>query len=266
MAILVRTNTDANNFLDAAGIARTEANGSIILGIHQLTTDLKQYGLWDKMKVIYPMVGQAGVSSSFQYNLKDPNTFRGTFSGSWTFSTTGAKPNGISGNGTGGTANGYFDTKLNWYTHTDLNNVAFGAYWTDWPDPVNNAQYYGVYSSATTIALIRGLNGTSDNYINDTGVGQVFSAGNGLHAMSRVNSTEITHYLNTTVNTRAANSTGKANLNFWFGGTNGTPVSFNSFQSYNLAFAFISEGLNTTEWTSFYTAVQRFQTTLGRQV
>jgi hypothetical protein len=54
MAILLRTNTDANNFLDAAGIARTEANGSIILGICQLTTDLKNYGLWDKMKVIYP--------------------------------------------------------------------------------------------------------------------------------------------------------------------------------------------------------------------
>jgi hypothetical protein len=46
------------------------------------------------MKAIYPMVGQAGVSSSFEVNLKDPNTFRGTFSGSWLYSDTGVTGNG----------------------------------------------------------------------------------------------------------------------------------------------------------------------------
>lgn len=261
-------NTATFDFLDAAGIPATNTNGPIVRGIADLTTDLKAYRLWDKMKVIYPMVGLPGISSSFEVNLKDPGQFRGTFNGNWIFTSSGAKPSGSSGNGTGDSANGYFDTKLNWDTHTDLNNVAFGAYWTDWPDPVNNGQYYGVNGGAGAYALIRGLNGTSDNYVNDTGPTpvQIYAAGNGLHAMSRINSTEATHYLNTNVNTQAANSTSKANLNFWFGATNGTPVGFNSFQSYNLAFAFISEGLNTTEWTSFYTAVQKFQTTLGRQV
>lgn len=268
MAILVRENTDANKFFNAAGIAKTESNGSIIIAISQLTTDLKSYGIWDKMKAIYPMVGQAGVSSSFEVNLKDPTRFRGTFNGNWTFTNTGAKPDGFSDNGTNpGGANGYFDTKLNWNTHTDLNNVAFGAYWTDYPDPVNNAQYYGVYTGniSTGVAMVRGLNGTSDNYINSNFVGQIFSAGNGLHAMSRINSTEITHYLNSTANTQtAASLANKPDANFHFGGANNP--GFSSFQSYNITFAFISEGLDVTQWSNLYTAVQRFQTTLGRQV
>jgi hypothetical protein len=72
--------------------------------VNTLVTDLKIYNLWDKMKAVYPMVGQAGISGSFSYNLKDPNTFRGTFSGGWTFTSTGAKPNGTSA---------YMDTGLN---------------------------------------------------------------------------------------------------------------------------------------------------------
>ena len=268
MAIVVRENTDANKFFNAAGIARTEVNIPIIIAISQLTSDLRQYGLWDKMKAIYPMVGQAGVSSSFEVNLKDPNKFRGTYNGTWTFSSAGAKPSGFSGNGiTPGSSNGYFDTKLNWNTETDINNAAFGAYWNDYPDPVNNAQYYGAYTGniSAGAALIRGLNGTSDNYINSDYIGQIFSAGNGLHAMSRINSTQITHYLNTVVNTQtAAALAAKPNVNFHFGGINN--AGFNSYQSYNIAFAFISEGLDSTQWSNFYRAVQRFQTTLGRQV
>ena len=250
------TDTNLVNFVNA--IPPQQA-GAVVT----LVFDLKQYQLWDKMKAIYPMVGYPGDSSAFELNLKDINTFRGTFNGNWTFSNTGAKPDGFSGNGTDlGSANGYFDTKLNWNTHTDLNNVAFGAYWTDWPDPINNGQYYGITQNPN-YAAVRGLTeGRADNFINSAFVGQIFSAGNGLHAMSRINSTEITHYLNTTVNTQTANSTGKADSNFWFGAANG----INSFQSYNIAFAFISEGLDVTQWGNFNTAVQKFQTTLGRQV
>ena len=106
MAILLRPNPEAFNFLDAAGIARTEANGSIIIATCQLTTDLKNYGLWNKMKAVYPFVG--GTSGSHKFNLKDPRdldaAFRLTFSGSWIHSSTGATPDGTTA---------YADTKLN---------------------------------------------------------------------------------------------------------------------------------------------------------
>jgi hypothetical protein len=99
MYFVAKPNTDAFNFLDAAGITRTDNNSAIILGIANLTTDLKQYGLWDKMKAIYPMVG--GTSGSHKFNLKDPrdadSAYRLNFSGSWVHSSTGATPSGISG-------------------------------------------------------------------------------------------------------------------------------------------------------------------------
>jgi hypothetical protein len=242
----------------AAFFARVTTDGGTLsatekIATNQLVLDLKANSLWTLMKAIYPMVG--GSSSACKQNLKS-SSFTGTFTSGWTFSSSGAKSNGTSA---------YFNTNLNWNTYTDLNNAAFGAYWTDWKiagePPLGNAQYYGVLSGSN-LALIRGLNGTSDNYINNSSSGQIYSAGNGLHAMSRINSTQVTHYLNTNVNTQSAASTGKANLNFYFGGGNG----ITTFQYYNIAFGFISEGFNTTQWTNFYTAVQAFQTTLGRQV
>ena len=33
--------------------------------LYILVSDLQNYSIWDKMKAIYPMVGQTGISSSF---------------------------------------------------------------------------------------------------------------------------------------------------------------------------------------------------------
>jgi len=78
------------NFFTAARVLNITQRSAI----YQLVSDLQYYSIWDKMKAIYPMVGQADVSSSFEVNLKDPNTFRGTFSGSWLYSDTGVTGNG----------------------------------------------------------------------------------------------------------------------------------------------------------------------------
>jgi hypothetical protein len=43
----------------------------------------------------------------------------------------------------------------------------------------------------------------------------------------------------------------------------GTPTFYNSIQ---YAFAFLGEGLSTTEQPIFHSIIQAFQTTLGRQV
>jgi len=253
-SINVGYDADAQAFFDRVTAAGGTLSATEKIATNQLVLDLKANSLWTPMKAIYPMVGAS--SSACKQNLKS-SSFTGDFTSGWNFYSSGAKPNGTSA---------YFNTNLNWNTDTDLTNTAFGAYWTDWKiagePPLNNAQYYGVQSGSNQ-SLIRGLNGASDNYINSPFIGQVFSAGNGLHAMSRINSSQITHYLNTNVNTQTAGLTaGKPNLNFYFGGSNG--VTF--FQYYKIAFGFISEGFNTTQWANFYTAVQAFQTTLGRQV
>ena len=68
------------NFIQSAGIT----DETQMKAIGRLVGDLKFFNIWDKMKAVYPFVGQAGVSSSFQFNLKDPTTFKGTFNGTWT--------------------------------------------------------------------------------------------------------------------------------------------------------------------------------------
>ena len=80
-------------FFQAAGVLNLTQRSAI----YQLVSDLQGYSIWDKMKAIYPFVGQSNISSSFSYNLKDTSTFRGTFFGGWNFSSTGATPDGSTG-------------------------------------------------------------------------------------------------------------------------------------------------------------------------
>ncbi len=69
MAIAVGkiTNPETGNFIQSAGIT----DETQMKAIGRLVVDLKAYSLWDKMKAVYPFIGQPGVSSSFQYNLKE---------------------------------------------------------------------------------------------------------------------------------------------------------------------------------------------------
>ena len=83
---------DAQAFITAAGITDPTQQSAIIT----LVTDLKGYGLWTKMKAIYPFVG--GTATTHKFNLKNPldtdGAFRLSFSGGWTHSANGALPNG----------------------------------------------------------------------------------------------------------------------------------------------------------------------------
>lgn len=257
MAILVRTNTDANNFLDAAGIARTEANAPIVIGICQLTSDLKQYGLWNKMKAIYPMVGQAGVSSSFQYNLKNPNTFRGTFTGGWTFSSTGATPDG---------STGYMDTGLNASTNLDGANLHFSIYHNT---EGNSGYAFGCRTFNPRVSFAVRDN-TNNTRVVMTDVGQAFSVPNsdslGFWVLNKPDNTNITVYKqNATALTGNNTGTSLSNLNIFLSAVNASNVA-ESFDNKRVSFFSIGDGLTTTQASNFYTAVQRFQTTLGRQV
>ena len=252
MYFVAKPNTDAFNFLDAAGITRTDNNSAIIKGIADLTTDLRQYGLWDKMKAIYPFVGQAGVSSSFQYNLKDPNTFRGTFVGGWTFASTG-----VTGDGTSAYMNTNFDNTTGTLNSAHLSvylrtNINLGKAMIGGNDS-NGRHYLGQGNSFATI------NSAAEGNYNP-------SSYQGFHTIKRETSTETKQFYNGSLNTTSTIiSTGKVNVNFYVAArnTNGSPANYNNNQ---FAFVSIGDGLTDTQVANFYTAVQRFQTTLGRQV
>ena len=93
---------DANAFIAAAAITdRTQQSA-----IEKLVVDLKGYGIWTKMKALYPFVG--GTASQHKFNLKNPldtdAAYRLTFNGGITHSANGIKGNEV---------NGYYQTFLN---------------------------------------------------------------------------------------------------------------------------------------------------------
>ncbi len=252
---------DAQAFITAASITNPTQQSAI----NQLVVDLKGYGIWTKMKALYPFVG--GTASTHKFNLKDPRdldaAFRLVFNGGWTHSSTGATPNGT---------NGYADTYLIPSTTLTLNNTHLSVYsrtnnaqdridigseqasgnrmvmhikWSD-----NNA-YYDMYNQSTNrITYAMGSNASTGLFVNNR-------SSNILHNIWR-NGTKLATSTNAT-----SGSLPPAKMFLSALGSTGA-TSF--YSNRNLAFASIGDGLSDTEAANFYTAVQAFNTTLARQV
>ena len=238
---------DAQAFLTAAGIT----DATITSAINTLTLSLKANNLWTKMKAVYPFVG--GTASTHKWNLKNPldtnAAFRLTFVGGWIHSSIGAKGNGINANANtyilGGTNILKEDAGIGEYSTTEsVNTSAFGISSTfhihlRYPD---NNTYYRI--------------GDTVGYSTNNGTSKGF-----FHGYSNPTNSS-TAFFNGTLKNTFTGSTNFSALNVYFGG------DFNVFggDDRNLAFAFVSGGLNNTEASNLYTIVQTFQTTLGRSV
>ena len=251
------TDSDATAFLTAAGIT----NPTITSAINALVNDLKFYNLWDKMKAIYPMVG--GTASTHKWNLKDPRdldaAFRLTFYGGWTHSSTGALPNG-----TNGYADTYYNPRnsgqlnsahLSYYSRTDLGTsglqVDIGGY-------DGNSQWL-LYTYGNSSP--QGINGSFVNIP----YGAIIPT-NGFLLGQRLDNTTINYFhKGVKIQTLSNNSTNTPNLSIYLAARNdGGPVLVSSKEC---AFASLGDGnLTDSEAINFTTIVQKFQTTLNREI
>ena len=247
---------DAQAFITAASITDPTQQSAI----DTLVTDLKGYGIWTKMKAIYPFVG--GTASSHKFNLKDPRdldaAFRLVFNGGITHDA-----NGITGNG----VNSYADTQIalntlsrddnsgGIYSRSDLTGGAdFGIY-----NNANNGSFqFSIKSSGTWFTR----NGsTTVNALSNTD-------SRGFFQMTRRNSSEYRKAKN---NTKSTTLQGASDT---FTNTEIIPIcalrtsgTITSYSSRNYAFQYIGNtSLSDTELDNMNTAVQAFNTTLSRQV
>ena len=249
------TDADAQAFITAAAITDATQQSAI----NTLVTDLKTYGVWTKMKAIYPFVG--GTASAHKFNRKDPAdtdaAFRLVFSGGWTHSSTGALPNGINA-----FANTYLfpnsnltanNTHLSYYSRTNITGVTsmdIGSHWAP-----GRLQMTLAYNS----------NFESDQYNFSTGrVTTSITDTRGFFISSRINSTTHKAFRNSvqlgSTNTGSPGTIPSGIENVRIGGGNGF------WSSRQTAFASIGVGLTDTEAANVYTAVQAYQTTLSRNV
>jgi len=246
---------DAQAFITAAAITNPTQQEAI----NQLVLDLKGYGVWTKMKAVYPFVG--GTATTHKFNLKNPldtnAAFRLVFNGGWTHSSTGVTPNG-----TNAYANSFLtpsaqlslnSTHISYYSRTNSGTGnCFGAAnagltnRTLWQ--FSGATNYVSLYTAPADYFFYNLNSSSLLIANRT-ANNLSNAWQG--GVKRATSTNASVALTT--------------VPIYFGGNNANGTA-DSFSNAQCAFASIGDGLTDTEATNFYTAIQAFETTLGRSI
>jgi len=246
--------SSAISFFNATGITNTTQQDAI----DNLVRGLKDDGIWNKMKAIYPFVG--GTATTHKFNLKDPRdvdaAYRIVFNGGWTHSRNGAQPNGTNG-----------------FAETFFNPVAQSL-------PINDT-HFSIYSrtnNITTNVMIGNYSGGGFNQsnifsfiplfvrINSTNTATTITNTDilGLITASRISGTQTTTYKNTTAYLENNPSTAISNNSYRLGGNVG--IQPNLYDSNQYAFSTIGNGLTDTEAANLYTRVQAFQTALSRQV
>lgn len=241
---------DAQAFITAASITNPTQQSAI----NQLVVDLKGYNIWTKFKAIYPILG--GVASSHAVNLKTPGTFNLTFASGWTHSANGMTP-----------TNAYADTSLIPNSVLTLNSTHISCY-----TRTNTTVFAPLLSSENAVNYNNGL------FIWPKYSGNLFSVrinDNSSDAATAVTNTQGLHLATRTAanvkkyrhnNTQVlSNTTVSSALNtssIYIGASRNNA----DYSTHQIAFASIGDGLTDTDAANFYTAVQAYQTTLGRQV
>ncbi len=262
--------TDAQAFITAANITDSNQQSAI----NTLVVNLKSALLWTKMKVIYPFVG--GSAFSHKFNLKDPrddnSAFRLLFNNNWTHNSLGAKPDGISAY-----ANTFLTTPNSQFLVSSVHSSFYN---------VTNSSGGGAFPTGKTeigsgsTNTVMSLNVGSDTNLSMGGAcGGFVSAGvtlgsggdpRGFVHINRVSTLLIKTIKNGVI--LATNSTPVSNLpftgdlnigcNYFSDGS----TQRNQFSDRQAAFISFGSGLTDAESSTFYTIVQNYQTTLGRQV
>jgi len=239
---------DAQAFFDRVTAAGGTLSATEQTAVNTLTTSLKGYGIWSKMRVIYPMVGASSAACS--QNLKS-SSFTITFGGGETFTSTGVQY------GTDGVL-----VPLNLNTMNSINDISYGYYCRNDLSMVGSFGW-GVGGGILNEFWIKYGDGNRYGYIFDSANdGGVAGDSRGLNSISRIGSTTKYIQKNNTINTYTSTSSGTlSSRNFYFGrGSQG-----GEFGREN-AFGFVGDGLTSTNLSDLYTAVQAFQTSLSRQV
>jgi PKD repeat protein len=250
---------DAGAFLIAAAIT----DPTIIAAINVLVIDLKNAGLWSKMKAIYPIVG--GSAASHKYNLKDPRdldaAFRLSFSGGWVHSA-----NGMQGNASNTFANTFISpsAQLNQNsTHLSYYSRTAGVLSSAFVDMGSfSGSSIGTYSALSFNGLIYPTINTSES----SGGATPLTNRLGLKTINRFDSSNVKVFNNgVLVGTYARTSAPLISLNIFLGAYNIGGVA-GGITNLEYAFNSIGDGLTDAEVSTYNSIVQKFQTTLGRQV
>jgi hypothetical protein len=252
------SDADAYKFLVAANITSSMQ----ALAVNTLATDLKAGGVWTRLRAAYPFVG--GSASSHKFNLKDPrdanDAFRLQFNGGWTHTATG-----VTGNATDTWADTYFDPSvqqslssfhMSIYSRTNTSEYRYDMGNFDGTRENSmiyyNSEYYGNFGdtsggTGTNFARIPTTVTTGQFLVQIDGTGRDEGFRNGV-----------------LVNTVTSRPNYLVPRTLYLGANNSPTNRFPASKNY--AFASIGDAMTDAQALAYYQAVQKFQTTLNRQI
>jgi len=266
--------TEANSYLNrvvlSGGTGMTE---TISAATRTLFTTIVSDGLWDKLYAFYPILG--GVAASHSINAKySGGTYDLTFSGGWTHNSSG-----MQGNGT----NAFADTFLNPHTVIGSGNTSSLGIYVNLQGTVGNRTYdMGV---ATSDALLTNMWNIAAKRTSAAGNQTLFDAGTyDPSAYGRVSTTAETSASGMTIGsvrsssdrilyrngTSIATQTNTrtityASRNQIIGAQRSDIAGGVSYYSSNrYAFVFMGSGLTNTEIVNLSSAINTFETSIGR--
>ena len=246
---------DAQKYIDSAGITNATEKTAICNCVKQL----KDSSVWTKLDAIYPYLGST--SASCKWNLKNPvnsdTAFRLTFSGGWTFSSTGALPNGV---------NAYANTYWNSVANAGTTNASMGVYLRNNTADGAKIDIGFMRSSPTAISQI--LTRYGNEYygaINTNGAGGRIANTNtaGFFAVSTLALNNITVHKNGVNTPYFPPSTSSGNLNVFICARNldGSPIFYSDREH---MIDFLGDGLTGAELIKLYNIFTTFKTAVGR--
>jgi hypothetical protein len=210
---------------------------------------------------------QEQFAAAYKYNLKDPQdtdaAFRLKIFGSWTFTPTGAKPNGT---------NAYMDTALTPSVSLSANNIHLSYYSrTDSAYGTSTSMGADSFPNEYCRLIIRRASNIAYNLIGNNTIGlsqYTVTDSRGLFIANAPNSSTRKFYKNnsqlTPISQSGLGTNGLSTRTIYIGALHDSaPVEYENKET---AFASIGDGLTDTEALALNTIVQQFQAALNRQV
>lgn len=237
-------------FATATGIT----DSTILGALNTFDLGLISNSLDTKMKAIYPFVG--GDATKHSYNFFNTSLYQITWFGGITHSSSG-----VTGNGT----NGYGNTNLVPSSVLSQNNTSIGVNIST--DFNGVGADFGSAESGNTKALELQCReaGTLYYQVNATTNTSIANSSSiGLWTLSRLSSTFSTLYKNgSSFHSNSVSSAGLSTYSLCLLAVNqANNIYYPSPRRQN--FAFVSDGLNSTDVSALSTLITNLQTTLGR--
>lgn len=248
---------DADAFLIATAIT----DNTLVQATNELVVDLKGYSIYTKFTALYPFIG--GTATTHKFNLINPLDTNAAFRIEW-FGGVTHDSSGITGNGT----NGYGETYVKPSVDLVLNSTHI-AFWSKTNSQNANAEM-GIQDGALNAGIrviTRNTSNQTQYQVNDNASTLLTSVtdSSGFYCASRTASNSRKLYKNgTAIITNTTASTTRTTATIPVLGQKTFNNTMNAYLAKTHSFASAGGGLNDTQAADYYTAVNKFQTAIGR--